>query len=130
MGNALISTGSLPAELKPRLGQAIVPRLSVRMALGKISRMRCNLVSYHTLLHIVPVRQTQVLLWCDITQEGSAQRPDGGGSDGRRDVVVCRRYVRRKRTQRYRRAPRCTSPAASACFRAACGAAHGLGPHS
>lgn len=40
------------------------------------------------LLHVIPVRQAQVLLGCDVAQQSCAQASNGGGTDGRGDVVV------------------------------------------
>mmetsp|Transcript_38698 Transcript_38698/g.91685 ORF Transcript_38698/g.91685 Transcript_38698/m.91685 type:complete len:275 (-) Transcript_38698:986-1810(-) len=55
--------------------------------------MSSNLVGDDALLHVIPVREPEVLLGRHIAEKRGACSPDGGGPDGRGDVVVSRRNV-------------------------------------
>src|SRR5690606_25867978 len=52
----------LPAELETRPGKRIIAELRCRMSLRKIGGMRGDLVGDDTFLHILPVRQSEMLL--------------------------------------------------------------------
>src|SRR5690606_20085139 len=78
----------LPAELEAGVGQRVVPRLGQRVALGEVGRVRGDLVGDDARLHVVLVRQAQVLLGGDVAQHGGAVPADHGGADAGGDVVV------------------------------------------
>ena len=62
--------------------------------------MRRDLVGQHALLHIVSVRQPQMLFGRDVAQHGSAVPADHGRADGAGDVVITRSDIDHQRTQR------------------------------
>ena len=69
------------------------------MPFGQVGRVRCQLIGDDSRAHVVPVGQCQVLLGGDVAEHGRAQPADLCRSDGRRDVVVARCYVRHQRPQ-------------------------------
>ena len=93
----------LPAELEPRLGQRVVPRLRARVALGQVRRVRRDLVRDHAGLHVVAVGQAQVLLGRDVAEHRRAEHADHRRADRRGDVVVRRGDVRGQRAERVER---------------------------
>ena len=78
----------LPAEFESRLRERIVPGLRARMPFGEIRGMRGDLVGDHARLHVVAIRQAEVLLRRDVAQHRRAVPADHRGADRRRDVVV------------------------------------------
>ena len=93
----------LPAELEPRLRQRIVPLARARMALREIGGVRGDLVGDHARLHVVAVRQAEVLLRRDVAEHRRAVPADHRRADRRRDVVVAGRDVGRERAERVER---------------------------
>ena len=67
--------------------------------------MRGDLVGDHACLHVVAVRQAQVLLRRDVAKHRRAEPADHGGADGAGDVVVAGRDVGHQRPQRVERRP-------------------------
>lgn len=53
----------IPAELEAGLTQCVVTHLHTGMALGKVGRMRGDLVGHDPVAHILAVGQAQVFLW-------------------------------------------------------------------
>ncbi len=93
----------LPAEIEARLAERIVARAGPRMALGHVGRMGRYLVRDDPLLHVVAVRQAQVLLGRDVAQHGRAHPADHGRADGAGDVVVAGGDVDGQRPERVER---------------------------
>ena len=62
--------------------------------------MSGNFVSNHTRLHIVPIRQTQMLFGRHITKHRTPIPTNHRSSDRRRNMVVPRCNIRRQRSQR------------------------------
>ncbi len=90
----------LPPELEAGLRQRVVPHLGAGVALGQVGGMGGDLVGDHAFLDVLAVRQPEVLLGGDVTEHGRAVHADGGGADGRGDVVVAGRHVGGERAQR------------------------------
>ena len=88
-----------PAELEAGLGQRVVPLLRLRVPLGQVGGVCGDLVRDHADLHVVPVRQAEVLLGRDVAQHRGAGQRDLRRADGRRDVVVRGRDVGGQRTE-------------------------------
>ncbi|CDN45754.1 Putative uncharacterized protein [Paenibacillus sp. P22] len=89
-----------PAEFESGLGQSIVALSRLRMALGEIGGVGGDLVRNDAFLHILPVRQPQMLLGRHITEHRRAEPADHRRPDRACDMVVARRNVRRERTKR------------------------------
>src|SRR5258708_12766757 len=70
------------------------------MAFRDVRRVRRNSVRDHADLHVVAVRQTEMLFGCDVAQHGRTIPADLCRTDGARDVVVARRDVRREWPER------------------------------
>mmetsp|Transcript_44052 Transcript_44052/g.82364 ORF Transcript_44052/g.82364 Transcript_44052/m.82364 type:complete len:541 (-) Transcript_44052:47-1669(-) len=69
------------------------------MALRKIGRVGGDAVGNESSLHVLPVRQAQVLLGSDIAEHGSPHGPNVGSPNCAGDVVVARGDVRSQRSQ-------------------------------
>ncbi|KGD50920.1 hypothetical protein DP43_4898 [Burkholderia pseudomallei] len=93
----------LPAELEARLRQRVVAHLRARVALRQVGRVRGELVRDDAFLHVVLVRQPEVLLRRHVAQHRGAEPADHRGADARRDVVVARRDVGGQRPERVER---------------------------
>ena len=89
-----------PAEFEPRLGHGIVPDARRGMALGEVGGMGGDAIGDHAGLHIVAVRQAQMLLGRDIAKHGAAEPADHRRADGRGDVVIARRHIGGQRPKR------------------------------
>ena len=88
---------------KRALRERVVARPRTGMPLGDVGRMRRDLVRDDALLHVVAVRQAQVLLGRDVAQHRGAGPADHRGADGAGDVVVARRDVDGQRAERVER---------------------------
>ena len=88
-----------PAEFEAGLAQRIVAHLRGRVALRQIRRVGRQLVGDHADLHIVPVRQAQMLLGRDVAQHRGAIPADLCRADAAGDVVIPRRNVGDERAQ-------------------------------
>ena len=73
-----------PAEFEARLGHRIVPDARRRMALGQIGGVRGDAIGDHARLHVVAVRQAQMLLRRDVAKHRGAEPADHRGADGAR----------------------------------------------
>ena len=73
------------------------------MPLGQVRRVGRDLVRDDAVLDVLPVRQPQVFLGCDVAQHGTSTGPDHRSADRRGDVVVAGRDIRRQRAQRVER---------------------------
>ena len=73
------------------------------MSLGEIGRMRGDLIGDHAGLDVVAVRQAEMLFRRDVAEHGRAVPANLRRADRRGDVIVSRRDIRRKRTERVER---------------------------
>ena len=78
----------LPAKLEAGLRERVVAVLRPGMALGEIGGMRCDFVSDDAILHILLVRQAEMLLRRHIAEHRAAIPADHGGSNAAGDVIV------------------------------------------
>src|SRR5512134_597061 len=74
----------LPAELEARFRERVVAQLRAGMALGEVRGVRCDLVRHDAVLHVLLVRQPEVLLGRDVAEHRRAvpadlRRADGAG---------------------------------------------------
>ena len=93
----------LPAELKTRFRQHIVAFLRPRMSLRQVSGVRSDLVSDDTLLHIVPVRQSEMFLRGHIAEHGASEPANHRRTDTACDMVIAGSDVGCQRTQGIKR---------------------------
>src|SRR5205823_331133 len=93
----------LPAELEARLRERVVPLAGARMALGEVGGMSGDLVGDDAVLHVLLVREAEVLLGGDVAEHRGAEPADHRRADCRGDVVVARRHVGRERPERVER---------------------------
>mmetsp|Transcript_2080 Transcript_2080/g.3616 ORF Transcript_2080/g.3616 Transcript_2080/m.3616 type:complete len:280 (-) Transcript_2080:999-1838(-) len=89
----------VPAELESSLRQSIVPLLCPWVSFGQVGRMGSNAVRNDASLHILAIRQPQMLLGRHIAEHGSAHSTDVGRTDGAGNVVVARGNVCGQRPQ-------------------------------
>ena len=92
-----------PAELEAGLGQGVVAFGRAGVPLGQVGGVRGDLVGDHPGLHVVLVRQAQVLLGRDVAEHRGAVAGDLGGADGGGDVVIARSDVGDQRAERVER---------------------------
>ena len=93
----------LPAELEPRPAQRVVADPRRRVALGEIGGVGRDLVGDHPHLHVVPVRQPQMLLRRHVAEHRRAEPADHRRADAAGDMIVSRRDVGGERPQRIER---------------------------
>ena len=62
-----------PAEFEARLGHRIVPDARGGMALGEIGGVGGDAIGDHARLHIVAIRQAQMLLGRDVAEHGACR---------------------------------------------------------
>src|SRR5262245_45463429 len=77
-----------PPKLESGLRQRVVPVLSPGMSLCQVRRVRRDLVSYHPVLAVLLVGQTQVLFWRDVAKHRRAEPSDHRRANRRSDVIV------------------------------------------
>ena len=78
----------LPPELEAGLTQRVIAELGAGVALGKVGGVSGNLVGDHTVLHILFVRESEMLLGGYVAEHGTAIPADHSGADAAGDVVV------------------------------------------
>src|SRR6185436_8049815 len=88
-----------PSELEAGFRKRVVLKLSARMSLGKVGSVSCDLVSYHSVLHVLLVRQAQVLLGGDVAKHGGSKPADHCCADRACYVIVARRDIGYERTK-------------------------------
>src|SRR3954469_6692759 len=92
-----------PAKLEARLGERVVALLRAGMALREIGGVRRDLVGDDAVLHVLLVRQAEVLLGRHVAQHGGTVPAYHRRADGARDVVVAGRDVGGERPERVER---------------------------
>jgi len=92
-----------PAEIEPRTGDRIVAHLRGRMAFSEICCVSRKLIGDNTHLHIIPVRQTQMLFGRYITQHRRTKPADHGCTNARRNMIIAGRNIGGERPQRIER---------------------------
>ena len=70
------------------------------MPFREVGRVRCDLVRDHPVLHVLLVRQAEVLFRGDVTEHRGPEPADHRGADRGRDVVIARRDVGHERAER------------------------------
>ena len=93
----------VPVKQETRVGKRIVAVPRARPVPRHVRRVRRDLVRDHALLHVLRVRQSQMLLRRHVAQHRRAVPADHRRSNRARDVVVARRDVNHQRPQRVKR---------------------------
>src|ERR1700732_5233251 len=78
----------LPAKLEARLAQCIIADLRTRVSFGQVGGVRGNFVSDHSLLHIFPVWQAEMLFWCHVTEHRRTVPSDHRGTNRARQMII------------------------------------------
>jgi hypothetical protein len=93
----------LPVERGPGLGQLVVAVARAGDAQRDVGRVGGDLVGDAALLHVVLLRQAQVLLGRDVAEHARAVIGGGGGADAAGDVVVAGEDVGHERAEHVER---------------------------
>ncbi len=88
-----------PIQLPPRIRHPIVLIHGAPHTLGNVCRMGGNLRRHDALLHILEIRQRQMLRRCHIAEEGRAICRCNGTTDGCGNVIIARCNVGHQRPQ-------------------------------
>ena len=89
----------LPVQLPSRIRHPVVLVHGAPYSLGDICRMGRNLRRHDALLHILQIRQCQMLRRRHIAKEGCTVCRGNGTADGCGNMVIARRNVRHQRSE-------------------------------
>src|SRR5262249_29622127 len=90
---------AVPVEGVAGAGKLVVAGAGAGAMAGGVGGGGGGLVNDQSLLHVVLVRQAEVLLGGDVAEHGGAVPADHGGADGGGDVVVAGRKVGDQRAE-------------------------------
>ena len=92
-----------PTELEPRAADRVIAQPRRRMAFRQIGGMGGDPIRDHTGLHVVAIRQAEMLLRRHVAEHRRAEPADHRGADRRGDVVVTGRDIGGQRAKRVER---------------------------
>jgi len=92
-----------PIEREPRARQLVIAVAGAGAMPRDIGRMRGDFIRDQSLLHVLTIRQAEMLLRRYVTQHGRAVPSDHRRADRRGDVIVARCEIRHQRAERVER---------------------------